>query len=284
MNFNSLIFWLPKAKHLRLKVGKGLLLLSLFFCAFLVNGQGITTKVLQGKVVSPNKDVTGITIQNLTTRSATITDFEGNFSIRVQVGDTLVFSAVQFKRKILPVSKALVNSPFIQIPMEEFVNELREVTVQPFGLSGDIEKDLTGLQLEKDVSAEALGLPNADVRIITQSERQLQEASKGMYSLRAPLAVNINPIINAITGRTKMLKNRVKVDKKYAQTQSVQKSYADSIFQIHLGIPKEKIADFMYFCEVDEEFQQLLRIEDQLKLWGYLRKRSIVYRKNNGLE
>lgn len=256
----------------------------LFFCAIWANGQGITTKVLQGKVVSPDKDVTGIAIQNLTTQRATITDFEGNFSIRVQAGDTLVFSAVQFKRKILPISEALLNSPFVQIPMEEFVNELREVTVQPFGLTGDIEKDLTGLKLKKDVSAEALDLPNADVKIITQSERKLQEASKGMYSLSNPLAVKITPIINAITGRTKMLKQRVAVDKKYAQTEAVQQSVEDSLFLRELGIPKEKIDDFMYFCEVDEEFQALVQRDDRLKLWAYLRKRSQLYRKNNGLE
>lgn len=228
--------------------------------------------------------MTGVTIQNLTTERATITDFEGHFSVRVRVGDTLVFSAVQFKRKVVIVTDALINSPFVQIPMEEFVNELREVTVQPFGLSGDIENDLTGLQLEKDVSAEALGLPNADVRIITQSERKLQEASKGMYTLRAPLAVNINPIINAITGRTKMLKNRVAVDKKYARTNAVQESIVDSLFLNELKIPKKRVPDFMYFCEVDEEFQGLVASGDKLRIWAYLLNRSKVYRKNNGLE
>ncbi|MEM1258206.1 MAG: carboxypeptidase-like regulatory domain-containing protein [Bacteroidota bacterium] len=276
-------FWLPKASSLRLRANKGLFLVGFFFCIAGSYGQR-SSKVIEGKVVSPKKDVTGITIQNISTERATITDFEGNFSIRAGVGDTLVFSAVQFKRKVVPVSEALIHSPFVQIPMEEFVNELREVTVQPFGLSGDIGKDLTGLQLEKDVSAEALGLPNADVRIITQSERKLQEASKGMYSLRAPLAININPIINAITGRTKMLKNRVKLDKTYARTQNVQKNYADSIFQTDLKIPKIKVDDFMYFCEVDNEFQRLVALGDQLRIWEYLLKRSQLYRKNNGME
>lgn len=278
-----MIFWLPKANSLGLRASKGFFLLSFFLCAFTAVAQR-PSKVIQGKVVSPKRDVTGITIQNITTERATITDFQGNFSIRATVGDTLVFSAVQFKRKLVPVSEALFKSPFIQIPMEEFVNELREVTVQPFGLSGDIEKDLTGLQLEKDVSAEALGLPNAEVRIITQSERKLQEASKGMYSLRAPLAVNINPIINAITGRTKMLKKRVAVDKKYARTNAVQSSIVDSLFSNELRISGDKVDDFMYFCEVDEEFQRLVALGDELKLWEYLLKRSQLYRKNNGLE
>ena len=240
--------------------------------------------MIRGKVVCQTADVTGVSIQNLGNERATITDFSGNFSIMAREGDTLVFSAVQLKKKTIIVTNAIYASPFVQIPMEEFVNELKEVTVKPFGLSGDVTKDVANLKLDKDVSAEALGLPNAYRKIPTQNERKLQEASKGMYSLRAPLAVNINPIINAITGRTKMLKNRVAIDKKYARTQNVQKSVEDSLFITALKIPKEKIEDFMYFCEVDEEFQGLVALNDQLKLWEYLLKRSETYRKNNDLQ
>lgn len=241
-------------------------------------------KIIRGRVVSPNKDVTGVTIQNFSRKQASITDFEGNFSIRASIGDTLVFSAVQFRRKLVPVSKALYDSAFIQIPMEEFVNELSEVTVQPFNLSGDIENDLTGLELEKDVSAEALGLPNAHQKIPTQSERKLQQASFGKFNVGMILSPPLDPIINMITGRTKMLKNRVKLDKTYTRTQQVQKSYADSIFQVNLKLPREKVDDFMYFCEVDIEFQELVALGDQLRLWEYLVARSALYRKNNGLE
>jgi len=56
-------------------------------------------KVLQGRVTSTDKDVVGVVVQNITTEDAVITDLEGNFSIRVRVNDTLVFSAVHFLRK-----------------------------------------------------------------------------------------------------------------------------------------------------------------------------------------
>lgn len=279
-----MIFWLLRASNSRQKVNRGLFFL-LFSIAFFGGYAQQTDKILQGKVVSPSKDVTGVTIQNISSQRASITDFDGNFSIRVQVGDTLIFSAVQLKRKVVPVSQALMDSPFVQIPMEEFVNELREVTVQPFGLSGDISKDLSGLQLEKDVSAEALGLPNADQKIPTQSERKLYEADHGKFLyLGLGFAVNINKILNRLTGRTKRLKRNVAVDRKYAQTRAVQETVEDSIFLRELNIPQTRLDDFMYFCEVDEEFQQLVAEGDPLLLWEYLRKRSKVYRKNNGLD
>lgn len=244
---------------------------------------------LKGRVYAVNTDVVGIVVQNTTSKRAVITDLNGRFSIGVRVNDTLVFSAVQFKRKTIVVTQAIYDSSSISVRLDEFVNELEEVVVKPFNLSGNLDQDLGDLRLEKDVSAEALGLPNADVKIITQSERKLQEASAmrvtgGGGVGGAGGAVSLNPLINAITGRTKMLKNRVKVDKKYARTQRVQNFYVDSLFVTTLKIPMEKIDDFMYFCEVDEEFQNVVDSRDKLRIWDFMVDKSRVYRRNNNLD
>ena len=250
---------------------------------------GQDTKVLKGRVEATGKDVVGVAVQNLSSKNAVITDFEGNFNIPVQEGDTLAFSAVQFTRKILVVTNVIFNTNFIRVPLQEFVNELDEVVVRPYNLSGNLNEDLVGLQLEKDVSAEALGLPNAGVRIKTQSERKLQEASKmslsgGGGAGGAGGALSLNPIINAITGRTKMLKNRVKVDRTYARTQRVQDFYVDSLFVSTFKIPIEKIDDFMYFCEVDAAFQEAVDSKDKLRIWDYMITKSRAYRQNNKLD
>ncbi|WP_396590440.1 hypothetical protein [Allomuricauda sp. R78024] len=258
-----------------------LLFSLLFLVAFSVSAQ---QKELRGKVYSKGKDVVGVVVQNVTTEKAVITDIDGNFSILIKLNDTLIFSAVQFKRKILPVNEVLFNTSFITVPLEEFVNELSEVVVKPYDLSGDLGQDLGGLQLEKDVSAEALGLPNAHQKIPSQSQRKLQQATFGKFNVGMILTPPLDPIINAITGRTKMLKNRVKVDKAYARTQRVQDFYVDSLFVVTLKIPSEKIEDFMYFCEVDEQFQQTVDSKDKLKLWDFLVLKSRAYRKNNSLD
>ena len=74
------------------------------------------------------------------------------------------------------------------------------------------------------------------------------------------------------------------MDNTYARTQRVQDFYVDSLFVATLKIPKEKIDDFMYFCEVDDEFQRLVSLGDQLRLWEYLLGRSKIYRENNALD
>jgi len=242
------------------------------------------SKLLQGRVSSTDKDVVGVVVQNTTTRDAVITDLEGNFSIRVRVNDTLVFSAVHFLRKSLPVTQTLYQSNFVEVPMQEFVNQLREVVVSPYNLTGDLTKDINRVTLEKDVSAEALNLPNAHQRIPTQSERRLEQATLGKFNVGMLLSPPIDPLINAITGRTKMLKKRVEVDKAYAQTQQVQGFYADSLFVATLKIPMQKIDDFMYFCEVDEAFQAAVESQDKLRIWDIMLQKSRAYRENNDLD
>ncbi|MEO9510867.1 MAG: carboxypeptidase-like regulatory domain-containing protein [Flavobacteriaceae bacterium] len=257
-----------------------MLFMAVVFSTAAQNG----ARELRGKVYHKDKDVVGIAVQNITSNKAVITDFNGNFSIPVRRNDTLVFSAVQFKRKVLPITEALFNASFITVPLEEFVNELKEVVVRPYNLSGDLGQDLDKLQLKKDVSAEALELPNAGVPIITQSERKLQQASFGKFNVGMILTPPLDPIINAITGRTKMLKNRVKVDKAYARTQRVQDFYVDSLFISTLKIPAEKIDDFMYFCEVDNQFQKTVDTGDKLKIWDFLIVKSRAYRADNDLD
>ncbi len=241
-------------------------------------------KLLQGRVTSVDKDVVGVVVQNTTTQQAVITDLEGNFNINVRVNDTLVFSAVHFLKKTLPVSEALYNTSFIEVPLQEFVNQLKEVVVSPYNLSGDLTQDVNRVNSGGVVTAESLGLPNAKQRIVTQSERKLQQATAGKFNVGMILSPPLDPIINAITGRTKMLKNRVKVDKTYATTQRIQNSYADSVFVTTLKIPAEKIEDFMYFCEVDENFQSAIRSQDKLRIWGVMVEKSRAYRENNGLD
>lgn len=263
---------------------KSFFLPLLCFMVFFATAQDGPNKELRGRVTSADKDVVGVVIQNISSEQAVITNVDGNFTINIQLNDTLVFSAVHFKRKILPVTELLYNTSFVEVPMEEFVNELKEVVVRPYNLSGDLNQDLGTLTLEKDVSAEALGLPNAHQKIPTQSERMLQQATMGKFNIGMILSPPLDPIINAITGRTKMLKNRVKVDGTYARTQRVQDFYVDSLFVTTLKIPMEKVDDFMYFCEVDEAFQETVDTQDKLKILDFMMKKSRAYRENNNLD
>src|SRR5690606_40890487 len=93
---------------------KGILLPFFIFVFFYGMAQD-RTKTLQGRVSSPDMDVVGVVVQNTASQEAVITDLDGNFSIKVKVGDTLVFSAVHFRRKLLDRKSTRLNSSHVKI-------------------------------------------------------------------------------------------------------------------------------------------------------------------------
>ncbi|MDP5061322.1 MAG: carboxypeptidase-like regulatory domain-containing protein, partial [Maribacter sp.] len=214
---------------------------------------------------------------NLTSNRASITDENGYFSIPVRLLDTLEFSAIQYKKKIIVVSTAIYESKLISVGLEEALTELDEVTVTPYNLSGNLLRDLPTLDLDPVVTASTLGLPNAYVKIPTKAERELQAAT-------ANPIMSMDALLNGISGRTKMLKNRVERNNLYNRTERVRDFYADSVYVKQLSIPLDKIDDFLYYCEVDPRFQEVVDTHSELDIWEYLRKKSLLYREYNALD
>jgi len=242
------------------------------------------SKTLEGKVYSADGDVAATHVLNTTTKKASITDINGFFSIAVRLNDTLVFSAVQYKRKEIVVNASMLESKLLSIPLEESNIALDEVIVMPYNLTGDLERDMRNMDVDPIVSASSLGLPNAHVKPMMQSERLLKEASMGPMHIGMLTSVPFNPLINAISGRTKMLKERVARDIKYTKSQQLRTQFADSLFVLQLKIPKEKIDDFLYYCEVDARFNAVVDTQDLFSIWDFIRQKSVLYRKNNGIE
>ena len=255
-----------------------LLIVGLFLAPFFGGAQDFFSDKIEGRVYSKDGDVAATHVLNLTTQRATITDVSGFFTIPAKLNDTIVFSAIQYKRKEIVVTLSLLESKLLLIPLEEALNELDEVVVMPYNLSGDISRDLNSMGAEPVVTASTLGLPNAYVKPVTKAERELYTATSGGG------IIPLFPVINGITGRTKMLKDRIKRNEKYARTERVRAYYVDSLYTTELKIPESKVDEFLYFCEVDANFQAVVDTHDRLAIWEFLRKKSKVYRENNKLD
>ncbi|MBD0779856.1 carboxypeptidase-like regulatory domain-containing protein [Maribacter sp. ANRC-HE7] len=242
-----------------------------------VGAQTLPSKQLEGRVYSDSGDVAATHVLNVTSKKASITDQDGFFSITVRLNDTLVFSAVQYKRKTMRVTQSVLESKLLYVPMEELINQLDEVIVMPYNLTGNMATDLGRTIIDPVVTSSTLGLPNAYVKLPTKAEREL-------FAATANPIMSFDPLINAITGRTKMLKQRVARNKTYERTQRVRAFYADSLYTTEFKIPQGNIDDFMYFCEVDPVFQTLVDSHDRFKIWEFMRRKSVVYRENNRLD
>ncbi len=94
---------------------------------------------IKGKVTDKtNAPLVGVSIIIQGTSTGTTTDYNGNYSITVKTGQTLVFSFVGYKKKAIIVR----NQTVVNIVMEESTSSLNEVVVVGYGTQKKI--DLTG--------------------------------------------------------------------------------------------------------------------------------------------
>lgn len=221
----------------------------------------------KGQVENAFSDVTGVHVINRSQGRATITDARGYFELPAQQGDTVVFSAVQFKKEEMVIGAAMLDSPELLIHLTEKVTELDEVVLK--NLTGNLTTDLRRIKTDS-VTAIHMGLPNATRRLPTQTERRLNEATTGGGF------IPLNPIINAISGRTKMLKDRLRKEKATARLEKIRNAFDDDFFN-SIGISTENIYNFLYFCSVQPGYDAILAADNMMSLQEFLEKCAGTY-------
>lgn len=199
--------------------------------SFLALGQ---TKKISGTITAGNATVEGIHVVNLSNEKTAVTNAQGIFEIEASEDDLLVFNAIhlEFWRQSVS-SKDFINGT-MTVKMTEKITELEEVVVR-----------------DRTITLKDLGIPYTPKKY-TVAERRLYTATSGGGFL--PL----DPIINWISGRTKMLKKELKNEKKnIARTRL--SLYAPASYCIeNLKIPEIYVEGFLYYAIEDPDLFELL--------------------------
>jgi len=239
---------------------------KLLWVLFLFPVLTFSQKLLSGKVIN-SEEKEWIHVFNKTYNKYTITDQQGEFKIPIRFNDTLVFSAIQFKLKEIVVSKEIINNMLLSVLLEEQVNELDAVYIKP-NLSGDLLADAKLIKTKNVVTAKTLGLPNSHVIPPTQAERKLYTATHSDGGVDA--------IINAISGRTKMLKNLVKLERKSINEDVVYEGF-NQIMLDDFKIPEDKLFDFLYYASADKLFVQIVKTKSNIIIYDFIKAKSKTY-------
>ncbi|WP_333695298.1 hypothetical protein [Flavobacterium sp.] len=197
------------------------------------------TKTIKGVVKAENASVEGIHVLNLVTEKATITDANGVFYIEVSEDDLLVFSAVHLHYWRKSISKEIFQTGFIEIQMTAKVNELDEVVVSDYS----------------KVTAQSVGVINYKPKSFTPAERRLYTANSGL----------LDPLLNWISGRTKLLKKELEIEKREKALARLSAFFPNTYFKDTLKIPEDYIEGFKYYAVEDKELFEVLQLKDKLK-------------------
>jgi CarboxypepD_reg-like domain len=245
---------------------------------------GMSQSVEISGIVESNTSLENINIINKTTYSYAITNANGEFKITVQQNDTLQFSSMLHKTKYVVIDKNNLLLKAIKVNLEDQINQLREVTVGN-RLTGDLHKDINNVEGNPPINFYDVGIAGYTGKVATQSERVMNEATTGPGGEKlkwySPLtgSIPLNPIINGISGRTKMLKERVKIEENEALIQSIKGKLSKDFFASN-PLEEDLRMDFFYFCADDERFIKYCKNETDFKIMTFLRMKYKEYLEN----
>jgi hypothetical protein len=239
---------------------------SLFFLFVLAFAQGQTasvSKVINGKVTASYNDLESIYLINLKTEKSTLTEKGGYFSIHANVGDTLLFSSVQFKALKVALKESDFTSNLFFVKMEPIVRFLDEVKINEF----------------KNINAVSLGIISPFTKHYTPAERKLYTATGGgKNQIGLDTKISTDAILNAISGRTAMLKKEVEVEKKETLMDKIDGWYETKYFTQTLKIPKDYVKGFEYFIVEDAKFAEAMKSKNKTMATFIMNELAVRYK------
>ncbi|KAF2518138.1 hypothetical protein E0W68_10390 [Flavobacterium salilacus subsp. salilacus] len=224
------------------------LLLYVLFLPFALLSQD--RNILQGEVMVGENPISNIYVINATAGAETRTNVDGSFSIDAQAGDKLIFySPSIITREFVLKQEAFKQKPFVvTVTLQAY--QLDEVVLNKYGA----------------IDEESLGLVPKDQKQYTPAERRLKTAGefKPIFFLGAlGGALPLDPIINAITGRTKMLKKELETERKERVLEMTNNLYeSETQIAAEYKIPEEYIKGFLYYCVENSEFSEALKAKN----------------------
>jgi len=193
-----------------------------------------TRQALRGKLVSGGAVVTGVFVINKTTGEETKTDANGIFTLNARNSDRLVvYSNTIEVREFAVTATALATNPYI-MEVETKATELNEVVIT-------------------DVNSEKLGLVPKGQKQYTPAERKLLTANSAKMN-----PMGLDPLINAISGRTKMLEKALDTEHKEMLAQKINDFFTDDDLK-GFGLSQETARGFIFYIVEDA------RVADAIK-------------------
>ena len=227
--------------------------LFLFLLCQISFGQTTGEKILHGKIIVESRNISGATIINLVNEKSTVSDSNGEFFILAKAEDLLVFSSVNLEYHRRLIEDEDFKPELLIIKMTAKITELEEVIVNK----------------HPEINAVGLGISPKGIKKYTPAERRLKTAGEfkpiqllGLIGGSMPL----DPLINSISGRTKMLKRELEVEKKEHLLVLLGSLFDDTYFTKTLKIPSDYIKGFQYYSIEDKKLAEALKSKNKTKI------------------
>lgn len=250
-----------------------LLRILVFLCIFgqALHLSGQEEVVITGQILNDTIDKSELNVVNLGLKIGAITDRNGQFKIKAHLNDTINISGVQYESRQIVINSTIYRRKRISFYLIPKINELEEIQLSNISLTGNLKQDVLASKIKPQITAATLGLPVNARPIMTPEERRYYGATGGAGPLGA--------LINAISGRTKMLKKHLKIAELHAKIIKNREKFSDSLYMKEFNIPKMLIEDFVYYVFEDKQAIRAIDQENLLELLDLMLSKSGAYLK-----
>ncbi len=220
--------------------------------------------LLKGKIVARSENLEGIEITNIQTDKSVTTKQGGYFTMMAKQGDSLRISSIQFKAARLLLTQGDFDMDLYFIRLESSPNMLSEVTIVNYN----------------KINAVDLGIIPAGQRHYTPAERKLKTAGDLKPTDFLGLlggGMQTDPILNAISGRTAMLKKEVQTERKEFLIAKLEAMFEDSFYTQYLKIPAAYVKGFLYYLADNERLRSMLADKNKAMLSFVLSDLAVKY-------
>lgn len=256
----NILSWLAKVKKI-LMIKNKLLFLLLLFLPLCLAAQG---NIIKGKVVSVKGPVSEVLVVNIYGEREAKTDEEGFFTLFAREGDTIIVTHPVIDDVKLPVTK-------------DYFKSVNIINVQ---INEQYEMEEVVIEYDRSLTPEGLGLVPEGQRILTPMERKLYTA--GDFKPIHLLAIlgggmPLDPVFNAINGRTKMLKKAVAAEQKEMGVGELIFMFTEQEIADEYNIPNEHVRGFLYFCIEDNDCTSALNSGNEELLKFHMSRLAVKY-------
>ncbi|GIZ08963.1 carboxypeptidase-like regulatory domain-containing protein [Flavobacterium sp. UMI-01] len=235
-----------------------------FFFIQINYGQNRNDKVVHGKIIANQNATEGITVTNLSNKTSTLTNNNGEFHIEVKKGDSLIFSSIALEKQTKLIELEDLNDAVMIIEMQDKVNNLETVVINK----------------QPEINALSTGVLSKKPKSFTQMERKLETAGdfKPIHLLGLlGGCLAIDPLLNAINGRTKSIKRMFQVEKKSEVLNQITPLFDEDYFTKRLKIPKDYIKGFLYYWIEDKNNETVLKSKNKIQIDFLMTKLALEY-------
>ncbi len=210
-------------------------------------------KTLNGRVLVDGAGIGNVFIINKATGVEKKSDALGNFVIEARPGDMITAYSPSIEVRDFAISEgSFKEQPYI-IGVNMQAVELEEVVV------------------DKKVTSESLGLVPEGQKRYTPAERKLYTATSGF---------GVDILLNAISGRTKVLKRALETEKKEMLMEKIGNICTEEELMTEYKIPEEYVKGFVYYIVEDKEFATAMNSKNFTMARFLMTGLALKYRKS----